>query len=1244
MDIKKILEYYIEYENYNLLNNVTSVNKKNDFPEVKLSDIDLIANNVIDQKNELVLDILSYKLKDMGIARQNIEKELKIICRDSRTHNDNEIGLRLNELFEKNFDGDREDITSLKWTIKNYLRSKEFYIYYPIYRVNNKYVPLCVFSCSEVLGNFKVNSYAVVEKLLDLFMEKQYLLDEYFSSAKEKEEFFKSLASFDNNCIDSLSEVVVQTILNKIDFIKDDLETKREKFFMISLLNSKESNFGGFKDELLLTNHLLKKHKSDLLGAYLLGEEPIDYTSKIMNRTHFGSYPFGIDYRMVSLPAYTVNKKQWEIMNLYGDAKLQSVTGPPGTGKTTILKEIIADTFVKKTKGLIEAWNEKWDLKNDGTYCSPFGGTNNFSMVVTSTNNDAVNNIGEELIKEISLFNTSDLKNIDYSFCAKLGNKENTDHFISNSLQPLIQSLSEENKSINEDQLKIEFNELYTFLESFNHQLSYYDTTIAKLVSILGNKVEYSECELVVENHNKHLEECRKNMDLQNEKTNEFEKNKKIAIEKVVVNNKEISSLERKLNDQVAQLTEIEDKMEWFLVGKLVAIFTSKKRKKSQVSNDLLRNEIAETVKLKSYYENEIKEMDSGLLDSKKIKNEIILEIKTIELALKSISDFQIQHEKLLALVKRIGITEVPLNARYSLCNCDGILLIRARLFYLSLQIHEAYIIKYRKEILSALNEIYKNGKPLFSSCYRSTYLYNKKTSSKIRNLWEIFCLCYPVITTTLHSFERNKFHMLPELFDLIMVDESGQVMPHYLVSPLFRARNALIVGDVFQLQPVRKQRYPQIFEKHERLSNIDKHLDLDIQSAQNIADRHSKYFDVLDGKQIGLMLDEHRRCEENIAIFSNDYVYNGKMLLKTKNKPNEEKFLGGNLVFIDVKGYKASNNKNQVEADVIKNLVKSIRENDLDSEIGVITPYTNQRYLLEEVINDKNTECGTVHKFQGKGKDIIIISLAVSSQRDQRGIAFIGSEPNFLNVALTRAKSQVIIVGNYDILESGNTVLKNLKTVFQKVGKIYSFFNDEIEMDSNYTNVVKSILTAETIKDTRYCELFSLYEKHEGILTDEVHYQFLLSLLDNAKSIEICTPWISTIVVKADFLNRVETFLERGNKLRITFGFNKTNYSLASKEEIAKIIAKDSAYKYIEEDEVKMMMSLKQLLKDSLIYNPPLHAKILIIDEAYLVIGSHNWLNKQGKRKDSKREVSCIVKNRSMAQFIREDICMVKS
>ena len=205
MEIQKILEYYIEYENYNLLNSITTVSKKNDFDELNLKDIKLIINNVIAQKYKSALDVIDYRFKTLGENGKDIEKELKALCIESMELDDSEIETRLNLIFEQLFQNPNETTKSQKWAVKNELLRKEFYIYYPMYWVEKSYMPLCVFNCTVNSGELNINSYAVAEALLNIFMKKQYLFDEYFSNRKEKEDLYLSIKKWSTQSVEKRS-------------------------------------------------------------------------------------------------------------------------------------------------------------------------------------------------------------------------------------------------------------------------------------------------------------------------------------------------------------------------------------------------------------------------------------------------------------------------------------------------------------------------------------------------------------------------------------------------------------------------------------------------------------------------------------------------------------------------------------------------------------------------------------------------------------------------------------------------------------------------------------------------------------------------------------------------------------------------------------------------------------------------------------------------------------------------------
>ncbi|KAF6024176.1 DNA2 [Bugula neritina] len=98
---------------------------------------------------------------------------------------------------------------------------------------------------------------------------------------------------------------------------------------------------------------------------------------------------------------------------------------------------------------------------------------------------------------------------------------------------------------------------------------------------------------------------------------------------------------------------------------------------------------------------------------------------------------------------------------------------------------------------------------------------------------------------------------------------------------------------------------------------------------------------------------------------------------------------------------------------------------------IGVITPYQAQVQLLKSMLSTSDVEVNTVDQYQGRDKSIIIISFArtevSSNSKKTEGIL---SDARRLNVALTRAKHKLILVGNREVLDVYDPIYKLLHTL----------------------------------------------------------------------------------------------------------------------------------------------------------------------------------------------------------------------
>ena len=326
-------------------------------------------------------------------------------------------------------------------------------------------------------------------------------------------------------------------------------------------------------------------------------------------------------------------------------------------------------------------------------------------------------------------------------------------------------------------------------------------------------------------------------------------------------------------------------------------------------------------------------------------------------------------------------------------------------------------------------HNIYEKEYIQLSMQYLKSYLFNRyKDKRKKYTLLEIrknstdFVKDYPVILSTTYS-SRNTFSDEFK-FDYIIMDEASQIDVVTGTLALSSAKYSVIIGDEKQLPNV-------IPDKIKRQTDLifKKYL-LDIGYSFSLNSFLNSIKKIVSNVPITL-LKEHYRCHPKIINFCNKKFYNNQLVIMTED--NGEK----NVIRVirTSKGNHFRNNTNQRQVDIIKDLIK---EFDNKSDIGIISPYNNQVSLIKNTIPD--IEVSTVHKFQGREKNTIIISTVEDKITD-----FVANS-NFLNVEISRAKNKLIFI------VTGNEIKnKNIEDFIDYVkynnmeienSKIYSVFD----------------------------------------------------------------------------------------------------------------------------------------------------------------------------------------------------------
>ena len=283
----------------------------------------------------------------------------------------------------------------------------------------------------------------------------------------------------------------------------------------------------------------------------------------------------------------------------------------------------------------------------------------------------------------------------------------------------------------------------------------------------------------------------------------------------------------------------------------------------------------------------------------------------------------------------------------------------------------------------------------------------------------------YPVILSTTFS-SRNSLNF-NVVYDYLIMDEASQVDIATGALALSCAKNVVIVGDTKQLPNVVtndiKTQAKSIFDDF----NVSEGYQYTNSFLQSILDVMPNVTQTL--------LREHYRCHPKIINFCNQKFYHGELIIMTTDKGEDDVL----SVVKTVVGNHVRNHYSQRQIDVIKNeIIPKYVSNP--EETGIIAPYKNQVEALRKEIT--GIDAATVHKFQGKEKENIIISTVDDEISD------FADDPYLINVAVSRAKKKLMLVvtGNEQTKERNITELidyiqyNNFEVADSKIYSIFDY------------------------------------------------------------------------------------------------------------------------------------------------------------------------------------------------------------
>ncbi|MFS1861445.1 DEAD/DEAH box helicase [Vibrio lentus] len=793
--------------------------------------------------------------------------------------------------------------------------------------------------------------------------------------------------------------------------------------------------------------------------------------------------------RWLTEPAHNMSlMQQFAINTVFKELKaggVISVNGPPGTGKTTLLRDIIAQNIVERAKVLASFSKVSDGLSSEGFLIEEL---TDFEMVVASSNNAAVENISKELPQAKSIAdryaNTSFFRSVANQVSADekkgrlqpLNDKRQSwgnisaamgaykkrrkfldrfffDYYYEKGNEPAVREPSLDFLNFWQYRSTYTGPSFYIAKRTFNEKLSRFHELNGKLAYFDSLKKTFDEHQFDADLHQ---------MNLVLNELEHYAHTLSVALD--------ILSSTR--NAEVRREEEISISLELLKVnspGWFSRFFNTKKNKQYKAS---LSQKLGE-------YENVKKAIRLIVGDVEAKETEIKGNTKKISQQQIDIQSKELKKQKLLDeldayrgefkgyhLPETTDDIEGHDRQRHACWQQEYINALRSDVYAAALQLHEAWLIE-ASNLNSFRSQIHKVNDVVLG-----------KSRENALAIWQILFMFVPVVSTTFASLGNMFSKLPPESLGWLMIDEAGQAIPQAAVGGLLRAKRAVVVGDPLQIEPVFTSP-PELIDylMQSKLQEESVKWDPCKWSVQTLSDRVNPYGCMIDmdgeDQWIGIPLWVHRRCIEPMFSISNEIAYNNRMIHGSDNvkdvEPRIHPALGPNRWDNSQGDCALKQYKRELGEDVKALLLELAAHNGDLSSIYLITPFkavkkelkedlrrcksellSNSGWNGKEFNNFLNYNVGTVHTFQGKENDIVILVLGCDA-KNSGGASWASSKPNLLNVAVTRAKKHLFVIGDIKVWSD--------KRYFDKTYMKLSHVNKDDYSQGNSATNLKEVL-----------------------------------------------------------------------------------------------------------------------------------------------------------------------------------------
>jgi AAA domain len=286
-------------------------------------------------------------------------------------------------------------------------------------------------------------------------------------------------------------------------------------------------------------------------------------------------------------------------------------------------------------------------------------------------------------------------------------------------------------------------------------------------------------------------------------------------------------------------------------------------------------------------------------------------------------------------------------------------------------------------------------------------------------SVWATMFFVVPVVSTTFASFDRLFAHLGRESLGWLLIDEAGQTTPQASVGAIWRSRRVVATGDPLQLEPIVSLPFTsqQALRRH---FGVDETWIPSQNSAQSLIDRASQYGTFVHSQMeqtpvwVGCPLRVHRRCEQPMFDIANRIAYEGQMVYAT---PPQPPIALGPSRWLHVSSQTAEGHWTPEEGFLLNVLLTDLFAGGLRADsVLLISPFRSVARRLRQIAKKFGIgRAGTIHVAQGAEADVVILVLG-SNPASEAARDWASERPNLLNVAVSRAKRRLYIIGNRDL------------------------------------------------------------------------------------------------------------------------------------------------------------------------------------------------------------------------------------